>query len=214
MLHLTEWCLYHIISYHIISYHIISYHIISYHIISYHIISYHIISYHIVSYRIVSYRIIYFPSINLYSKFQLVTLLMQWTYNYFKQLFEISSLIHIDENICFRHCCSLSLSNFNNSAGISSFPWALLFFNFFSAVSNSSVVGASVTSCDFPFNIWLLLMVVKVTHSLSLLLSNNLLKCLTHLSSIPCSLLIYDASSFLHILTRDLNCFLAILISL
>jgi hypothetical protein len=58
----------------------------------------------------------------------------------------ISSLIHIDENICF----SPSPPNFSNSAGIMSgrgfIMNELLFFNFFSAVSISLLVGASVVS--------------------------------------------------------------------
>jgi len=39
------------------------------------------------------------------------------------------------------------------SVEISFVPGGLLVLNFFSAVSISSVVGASVVSCVFPFNI-------------------------------------------------------------
>ena len=55
-------------------------------------------------------------------------------------------------------------------------------------------------SCVFPFNVWLLTVVVKVTHSLCFLPFNNLSKCLTHLLSVSCLLLINDPSSCLHIL--------------
>jgi hypothetical protein len=70
-------------------------------------------------------------------------------------------------------------------------------------------VAASVVSCVFPVNIWLLLMVVKLTHSLYLLPFNNLSKRLTHMSNISSSLLVYDPSSFLHILTLSFKFFLA-----
>ena len=41
-----------------------------------------------------------------------------------------------------------------------------------------------------------------------------MLKCLTHFSSISCSLVINDPSLFLHVSTVGLNCFLTMLISL
>jgi len=60
--------------------------------------------------------------------------------------FGIFSLIHIHKNVCFSHCFSLSPTK-SNSAGVLSIPRALWFFHFFSAISISSVVGASVMYC-------------------------------------------------------------------
>ena len=81
---------------------------------------------------------------------QLVTFLLLWTYNSFKSLFCYFFTNPYWWNICFSHCFSLLPPNFSKSAGILSVLGALLFLNFFSAVSISPSSGGICSILPFP----------------------------------------------------------------